>query len=54
MLEKPKVPRWALKSLQGITYWIGHRRSLYDQYPLGESAFVAELCNLIYAHLAGC
>lgn len=51
MLSKPKVPRWARKAIQGITYWIGHRRSLYDQYPLGEAAFVAELCNLFYAHL---
>jgi hypothetical protein len=45
------VPNWSRKSLQGITYWIGHRRSLYDRYPLGESAFVAEICNLIFAHL---
>ena len=45
------VPSWSRKALQGITYWIGHRRSLYDHYPLGESAFVAELCNLIFAHL---
>lgn len=51
MLDNPKTPRWARKLLQGITYWIGHRRSLYDQYPLGESAFAAEFCNLIYAQL---
>jgi hypothetical protein len=45
------LPEWSRKAMQGITFWIGHRRSLYDHYPLGESAFVAELCNLIYAHL---
>jgi hypothetical protein len=48
-----RIPLWSQKALQGITYWIGHRRSLYDHYPLGESAFVAELCNLIFAHLRG-
>ncbi len=42
---------WTKKSLQGITYWIGHRHCLYEHYPLGESAFVAEFCNLIFAHL---
>lgn len=42
---------WAKKSLQGITFWIGHRHCLYEHYPLGESVFVAELCNLIFAHL---
>jgi hypothetical protein len=47
----PALPGWSRKALQGIIYWIGHRRSLYDEYPLGESAFVAELCNLIFAHL---
>lgn len=51
MMKKPRIPPWARKAIQGITYWIGHRRSLYDQYPLGEAAFVAELCNLVYAHL---
>ena len=51
MAELPALESWAKKSLQGITYWIGHRHCLYEHYPLGESAFVAELCNLIFAHL---
>jgi hypothetical protein len=46
-----KLPVWCAKAAQGITYWTGHRRCLYDDYPLGESAFVAEICNLIFAHL---
>lgn len=46
-----EIPIWSRKALQGITYWIGHRRCLYSNYPLGESAFIAELCNLIFAHL---
>jgi hypothetical protein len=45
------VPRWAARALQGITYWIGHRRCVYREYPLAEAAFVAEICNLIYASL---
>jgi hypothetical protein len=44
-------PRWLQKALQGITYWIGHRRCLFGGYPLSEGALVAELCNLIYANL---
>lgn len=48
---KNQLPSWAIKSAQGITYWTGHRRALYNGYPIGESAFVAELCNLIFANL---
>lgn len=51
MATLPALEPWAKKSLQGITFWIGHRHCLYEHYPLGESAFVAELCNLIFAHL---
>lgn len=46
-----KRPSWAIRALQGVTFWIGHRRSLYKQYPLLEGALVAELCNLIHANL---
>lgn len=35
----------------GTCFWMGHRRSLYREYPLGESAMVAELCNLLFANL---
>lgn len=44
-------PAWAEQALQGLVFWIGHRQSLYPHWPLGESALVAETCNLICAHL---
>lgn len=44
-------PGWLERALQGLTYWTGHRRCLYRDYPLAEGAFVAELCNLIHANL---
>lgn len=44
-------PAWAERALQGLAFWIGHRHSLYPNYPLGESALVAEACNLIFANL---
>lgn len=44
-------PTWSEKALQGLAFWIGHRHALYPHYPLGESALVAETCNLIFAHL---
>ena len=46
-----KWPTWAERALQGVTYWIGHRRCLYRHYPLSEGALVAEVCNLIHANL---
>lgn len=46
-----KLPRWAQRALQGVAYWMGHRRCLYRDYPLSEGALVAEICNLIYANL---
>lgn len=44
-------PNWSEKALQGLAFWIGHRHALYPNYPLGESALVAEACNLIFANL---
>lgn len=44
-------PKWAEVALQGVTYWIGHRRAQYPHHPLTEGALVAELCNLIYGKL---
>ena len=46
-----RLPSWAANALQGLTFWIGHRKSLYPHHPLGESALVAETCNLIAANL---
>ena len=48
-----KWPKWVDRSLQGVTYWIGHRRCLYRDYPLAEGALVAEISNLIYGNLRG-
>jgi hypothetical protein len=51
-LWKPKDwPKWAEHALQGVSFWIGHRRTMFPGYPLSEGALVAELCNLIHAHL---
>jgi hypothetical protein len=36
--------------MQGLAFWIGHRRSLFRGYPLSEGALVAETCNLIQAN----
>lgn len=48
---RAKCPIWAEKALQGLTFWMGHRQSLYSGYPLSEGALVAETCNLICANL---
>ena len=45
------APHWLRRALLGTCYWMGHRRALYRDYPLGESAMVAELCNLLFANL---
>ena len=45
------LPKWLDTSLQGLPFWIGHRRSLFNNYPLPEGALVAEACNLIQAKL---
>jgi len=50
-VKLPPPPGWASPALQGLAFWIGHRRALYSGSPLGESALVAELCNLIHTHL---
>lgn len=44
-------PVWSEKALQGLAFWMGHRHSLYRNYPLGEAALVAETCNLVFANL---
>ena len=37
--------------MQRLAFWIGHRHSLFNAYPLTEGALVAEACNLIQANL---
>lgn len=49
--SKRAVPGWLEPALQGITFWIGHRRLMYRHYHLSEGAIIAELCNLIQAQL---
>lgn len=45
------LPDWVRPTLQGIAFWMGHRRCFYRSYPLTEGAMVAEVCNLLYANL---
>lgn len=47
----PKRQKWLEHALQGLAFWIGHRHSLFNGYPLTEGALVAEACNLIQANL---
>ncbi len=49
--EMPERPRFLEKALQGLAFWIGHRHSMFNSYPLPEGAMVAEACNLIQANL---
>lgn len=49
----PVCPRWAVKALQGLSFWMGYRCSLYADHPLPEAALVTETCNLIFANLRG-
>jgi hypothetical protein len=42
-----RIPAWVDDALQGITFWIGHRRAMYRHSDLTEGAIVAELKNLI-------
>ena len=48
-----RIPAWADDALQGITFWIGHRRAMYRHHELTEGAIVAELANLISHRLVG-
>lgn len=47
----PVRQEWLEHALQGLAFWIGHRHSLFRDYPLPEGALVAEACNLIQANL---
>jgi hypothetical protein len=50
-LALPERQKWLEHALQGLAFWIGHRHSLFQGYPLTEGALVAEACNLIQANL---
>ena len=45
------IPKWLTTALQGLTFWIGYKRSLYRDYPLSEGALVTELRSLLHANL---
>lgn len=45
------LPSWLSDAMQGICYWVGHRRSYYRHYSLMEGAIVAELANLIHSQI---
>jgi hypothetical protein len=47
----PERQFWLEHALQGLAFWIGHRHSLFKDYPLSEGALVAEACNLIQANI---
>lgn len=47
----PERLKWLEHALQGLAFWIGHRHSLFNAYPLTEGALVAEACNLIQANI---
>jgi hypothetical protein len=50
-ISLPERQIWLEHTLQGLAFWIGHRHSLFKDYPLSEGALVAEACNLIQANL---
>lgn len=42
-----QTPSWTDTVLHGLSYWIGHRRAYFSDYPLLEGAITAEMCNLM-------
>ena len=50
-VQSTQAPAWLRRALLGTCFWMGHRRALFREYPLGESAMVAEMCNLLFANL---
>jgi len=45
------LPVWMSDVMQGICYWMGHRRAYYRHHDLVEGAIVGELANLIHANI---
>jgi hypothetical protein len=46
-----RLPNYVESAVQGLAFWIGHRRCIYPDYDLGEAALVAELANLMQLRL---
>jgi hypothetical protein len=42
-----QIPKWAEPVLHGLSYWIGHQRAYFSDYPLLEGAITAEMCSLV-------
>ena len=42
----PARQKWLEHALQALAFWIGHRHSLFNAYPLTEGALVAEACTM--------
>ena len=47
----PPYPDWVELAMQGVSFWIGYRRSLFRGYTQPEAALVAEMMTLIQANL---
>ena len=45
------VPTWLTNAMQGICYWVGHRRAYYRHHSLFEGAITGELANLINSQI---
>lgn len=45
------APSWLKKAAQGLAFWIGYQRSIYNKRRLPEIAISVELGKLIQAHL---
>ena len=42
-----KVPEYIVNAMQGLAYWIGYKKCLYNYYPLSECAIVSEFSSLL-------
>ena len=49
--ETKKNPIWVEPALQGLAFWLGYRKQLFQHHDLPEGALVAELSSIIYAHI---
>ena len=47
----PPYPDWVEPAMQGVSFWVGYRRSFFRDYSQPEAALVAEMMTLIQANL---
>lgn len=50
-LVLPERSKWAERALQGLAFWMGYRRALFDGYEIPEAALVTESCSLLQTSL---